>query len=1012
MLEKYENAASLVYPLPPSVPCSPTRKKSPAMAYAGTHSLTSVYLSAESIRPNPSVCRKPFSNRSAVSAKPDASKETGAAASLSSAAKARKKRKAQSEGLPDCKLQYNAEEAAWQFGPVSESGWCSNGYNANFPESSVAVLECRNLLQLESQGKIYNGGIPFSDQDSRYAIQNKTGAVPFDSHAHFRRQDQEQDHILVDHDTSPIVPTTKVSNIPPKIIGNCPEEPADEWRLSGVMHPASMPSHPFMELMPAPLAGQEPTEGHSKSTATGRRHSFVWDHFDRIADNPHVTICRYCHAQVKVGKPGGCKRLGTSSMIRHLEHRHPVLYNAQRKMGPERPPVTSPLLGSLQSTFSYCGMGGQVPTATEPRPTNLAVEKQLPIGESLMIAPGLSPNSSTALRCTQALAKYIAISMVPFSIVEDEAFLEFVRKLCPRWEVPGRQYLIQTAFPALETDIRTEIRKDFTCAVAGVVHFTSHCWTSSQSKSYLCVTAHCVARRKRTLVRRAATLMLTHFSETHSATNIDNKLQAVVQEWLAPQKLELGCLVTYSGSSFLRYAHQRSVSHIPCMAHCISFLVRNALKDDANAGLKKVVDLARRICHHFKTSRAASEAIHRLQVKHGLSEHRFMFDAPRKWNNTLYMLQRLVEQKRVVMEYLLDHTALNLYVNPEQWDVMQGLVDILVIFDETTAVLSAEDATIGQVLPSVAIMEHSLEEFLDRAQSQRTHSDSPAIVFAQNLLQALRSSRHISGIKKDKKFYAASILELLYRDSTIAKLRPGALSSSTDIQLKDVEDYILQCGLQFYRKLNRSQETSHASIDTDKRSMDPVLSQQQQIAEVARPTISPSSGNSVLRQPNYMRIMFSQGLVPNQTARYLQGTSDSEANCPVHLELEAYLQEMLPKHYMNPDTKSLSYWEQKLNIWPSLARTAIWLLSCPPTSVPSERVFSTTENIVTKLRTRLTPENVCRMAFIQANRSWIPSTNLSPPPEMDTAEDRSKSLGDEEEEDTEVEFALVDTECE
>jgi hypothetical protein len=53
------------------------------------------------------------------------------------------------------------------------------------------------------------------------------------------------------------------------------------------------------------------------------------------------------------------------------------------------------------------------------------------------------------------------------------------------------------------------------------------------------------------------------------------------------------------------------------------------------------------------------------------------------------------------------------------------------------------------------------------------------------------------------------------------------------------------------------------------------------------------------------------------------------------------------------------------NEWPSLTRLTLSYLSCPPSSVTSERVFSLTRNIVTKKRCALLPGNIGRLAFIK-----------------------------------------------
>lgn len=54
-------------------------------------------------------------------------------------------------------------------------------------------------------------------------------------------------------------------------------------------------------------------------------------------------------------------------------------------------------------------------------------------------------------------------------------------------------------------------------------------------------------------------------------------------------------------------------------------------------------------------------------------------------------------------------------------------------------------------------------------------------------------------------------------------------------------------------------------------------------------------------------------------------------------------------------------------IWRPLYKLALHYLSCPPSSVYSERVFSTAGNLVTNRRRRLLPQNVEEMMFIKMN---------------------------------------------
>ncbi len=88
-------------------------------------------------------------------------------------------------------------------------------------------------------------------------------------------------------------------------------------------------------------------------------------------------------------------------------------------------------------------------------------------------------------------------------------------------------------------------------------------------------------------------------------------------------------------------------------------------------------------------------------------------------------------------------------------------------------------------------------------------------------------------------------------------------------------------------------------------------------------------------------------------------------------ELTAYLSEpVIPVRSQDGKVIAqdlLNYWYRHKSEWPALTRLALSYLSCPPSSVTSERVFSLTGNIVSKKRCALLPGNIGRLAFIKFN---------------------------------------------
>ena len=82
------------------------------------------------------------------------------------------------------------------------------------------------------------------------------------------------------------------------------------------------------------------------------------------------------------------------------------------------------------------------------------------------------------------------------------------------------------------------------------------------------------------------------------------------------------------------------------------------------------------------------------------------------------------------------------------------------------------------------------------------------------------------------------------------------------------------------------------------------------------------------------------------------------------MEVRSYLEEPL-----QISADPLSWWKNKASIYPRLTKVMTERLCIVATSVPSERVFSKTGQIITERRNRISPSKVRQLAFLNANIS-------------------------------------------
>ena len=107
---------------------------------------------------------------------------------------------------------------------------------------------------------------------------------------------------------------------------------------------------------------------------------------------------------------------------------------------------------------------------------------------------------------------------------------------------------------------------------------------------------------------------------------------------------------------------------------------------------------------------------------------------------------------------------------------------------------------------------------------------------------------------------------------------------------------------------------------------------------------------------------------PDTALEFLFGNYFVEEETSVGISEELYM--FVKEPTASPETNPLEWWKVNQYRFPLLKNVAKRLLSIPATSVPSERIFSTSGLIVSKLRASLNPENV---VFLNKN---LPKTPL------------------------------------
>ncbi|MBN3319230.1 PFD5 protein, partial [Atractosteus spatula] len=285
----------------------------------------------------------------------------------------------------------------------------------------------------------------------------------------------------------------------------------------------------------------------------------------------------------------------------------------------------------------------------------------------------------------------IVMDYQPFSVVQDKGFRAFINQLNPSYVLPNRKALTRTIIPQLYEKTLSEVQEKVKGASA--VCLTTDCWTSvtHSGHSYLSVTSHFI--------------------------NPDFQM---LTGW----------------------------NHLPCFAHTIDLVVREALQE-----IRPTVDKVKEIVEYVRRSPAAAEKLRSLQKQMGMEELKLKQEVARRWNSTYRMLTRFHRARDAVVSTLALVDAALPTLTPEEWDTVAESCVILKPFDEAVAEITSEKTVSAS---KVIILARGLQRI---AATRPRNAGLPGPV--ARMLSALQAamSRRFDDIERQPQLAEASLLD-------------------------------------------------------------------------------------------------------------------------------------------------------------------------------------------------------------------------------------------------------------
>ncbi|XP_037016300.2 zinc finger BED domain-containing protein 4 [Artibeus jamaicensis] len=706
-----------------------------------------------------------------------------------------------------------------------------------------------------------------------------------------------------------------------------------------------------------------------------RLKSEVWHHFSLAPTDSLKAVCRHCGCVISRGKKGD---VGTSCLMRHLYRRHPEVVGNQKgflgdtlastessssrltdlatavpRNSPVLVPVHSKKTSKLWNHFSVCSAD---PTKVAclhcgrtisrgKKPTNLGTSCLLrhlqrfhgsvlttdvpqstpppPLGVRVPPSAELSGTASfddtdekfydshpVAKKITSLIAEMIALDLQPYSLVDNVGFNRLLAYLKPQYSLPPPSYFSRTAIPGMYDNVKEIIVSHLKEAESGVVHFTSGIWMSNQTREYLTLTAHWVT---------FGSSVRPHCEDHHCSALLDvsqmdcdyssSSIQKQLECWWEAWVTSTGLQVGITVTDNPSIGKTLNEGEHSSV-QCFSHTV-NLMVNEAIKSQRMVQNLlsiARKVCERVLRSHRAKEKLAELQKEYELPPHHLVQDVPSRWSTSLRMLERLIEQRRAVDEVSVECNFREL-ISCDQWEVMQSVCHALKPFDAASREMSSHVSTLSQVIPMIHILTRRVEMLFEETMGIDT--------MLKSLKEAMVS--RLSATLHDPRYVFATLLDPRYKASLFSE--------------EEAEQYKHD----LIRELEMLNSTSEDV-----------------------PVPNGCDPDSPPRDSSGAESLWSL------MAKMKKTDARERAKAPEAMVL-AYLGEEVLEHSCSP----LTYWNLKRAAWPGLAALAVRFLGCPPSTVPSERLFSTPTENGGFGQSRLLMEHFEKLIFLKVNLPLI-----------------------------------------
>ena len=440
--------------------------------------------------------------------------------------------------------------------------------------------------------------------------------------------------------------------------------------------------------------------------------SAVWQYFTLDAPTSKTATCNVCREKISRGGTS-VANFNTSNLIKHLKTRHAKEHDKYKSKGKRKDELQQQ---TLETAFQR--------------------REKFP------------KDSPKATKITDKIVEFIVLDDQPLSVVENVGFRRLMEHLEPRYSLPGRKYISETALPKLYEAVGEHI----SCMLkdAHAISFTTDIWSSDVCPmSLLSLTSHWVDRET-SFTPRSAVLHANEFRGSHTGKLIAEAIEGMLVQWKIP-KSNIHVVLRDNASNMKKAMDEMDVPSLGCFAHTLQLVVHEGLLSQRS--VSDALANGRKIVGHFKHSPLATTRLEDLQKDLQMPVKRLHQDVATRWNSTYYMAESLLEQKRSISAYGADHD-LPVTLTANQWALLEKAITVLAPFEELTRQMSSSTSSAAEVIPSVTVLKRLL--------ARENEEDTGIKTMKKTLLEAVQ--KRFKTIENEPLYAVATLLDPRFKD--------------------------------------------------------------------------------------------------------------------------------------------------------------------------------------------------------------------------------------------------------